>query len=269
MPMSYSVSQLLYHPIKSLGAIQTDSFEVASRGPLFDRRIMLVDSNGQFVTQRECPTMALVMVHDTGSVLTLSFKNDHIKLSWPRFSDLTNLIMVNVWDDSVSAQLIDDKSVNMWLSKHLQCDVRLVYMADNEHRQVDLNYSSPGDQTSFSDGFPFLLISQASLDFLSEKVGYELSAKRFRPNIVVKGCEPFEEDTWKKLRIGNIEFDVVKSCSRCVIPSINLETAEKEKSVIRAMVDFRKVVDSIYVGQNLIHNNSGFLKVGQEVTVLK
>lgn len=267
--MTYSVSQLFYYPIKSLGAIETDCFDVSSMGPTLDRRIMLIDSSGQFITQRQCPTMALISLYDSGSVLTLSYKSEQLALSWPTFSEFKTSTTVHVWDDSISAQLIGDDIANAWLSKHLERNVRLVYMDDSEFRQVDLNYSTPGVSTSFSDGFPFLLISQASLDFLSSKVGYELSAKRFRPNIVVDGCEPFEEDTWKKLKIGDIELDVVKSCSRCVIPSINLDTAKKDKDVIQAMLNFRKIGNEIYVGQNLIHNNEGVLQVGMPITVVK
>jgi uncharacterized protein YcbX len=267
----HSVSQLFYHPIKSLGAVETKQFSNGPCGPLLDRRIMLVDVNGKFITQRQAPLMSLIKVNDLGTRLSLTYGNSHICLLWPDFSLKTDPVLVDVWDDKVSAQLFSSE-VSKWLSVILNRQVRLVYMDNSEHRQVDLEFTEEGVHTGLSDGFPFLLISQASIDFLSEKVGYELSVERFRPNIVIKGCKPFEEDSWRRIAVGDTQFDLVKSCSRCVIPTINLQTAEKERAVMQVMLDYRKNGKKVYVGQNLIYSpgakHSGLLEVGNALKVL-
>lgn len=268
----YTVSQLFYHPIKSLGAIQASTLSNGSCGPLLDRRIMLIDTSGKFITQRQAPIMSLISVHDHGASLNLTYGSKNITLPWPDFRLKTESVLVDIWDDKVSAQLFSPE-VSSWLSSILNRQVRLVYMDDSEHRQVDLNFSEKGTQTGFSDGFPFLLVSQASIDFLSEKIGYELSVNRFRPNIVVSGCDPFEEDSWKKISIGAMRFHIVKPCSRCVIPTINLQTAEKERAVMQVMLEYRKKGKNIYVGQNLVYapgaNKMASLEVGQKVELIK
>jgi uncharacterized protein YcbX len=268
----YTVSQLFYHPIKSLGAIQVSTLTNGSCGPLLDRRIMLIDTNGKFITQRQAPIMSLISVYNLGSSLNLNYGSKNITLPWPDFRLKTESVLVDIWDDKVSAQLFSPE-VSSWLSNILNKQVRLVYMDDSEHRQVDLSFSEKGTQASFSDGFPFLLVSQASIDFLSEKVGYELSVNRFRPNIVVSGCDPFEEDSWKRISIGSVKLDIVKPCSRCVIPTINLQTAETERAVLQVMLEYRKKGKNIYLGQNLIYSlgtsKMTSLEVGQEVEVIK
>jgi uncharacterized protein YcbX len=268
----FTVSQLFYHPIKSLGAIQVSTLSNGPCGPLFDRRIMLIDTNGKFITQRQAPIMTLIAVHDLGSSLELTYGSKNISLPWPDFRLKTHSVLVDIWDDKVTAQLFSPE-VSDWLSNILSRQVRLVYMDDSEHRQVDLNFSEKGTYTGFSDGFPFLLVSQASINFLSEKIGYELSVNRFRPNIVVSGCDPFEEDSWQRISIDTMKLDIVKPCSRCVIPTINLQTAESERAVLQVMLEYRKKGKNIYLGQNLVHspgvNKMANLVVGQEVEVIK
>jgi uncharacterized protein YcbX len=264
----YAISQLYYHPIKSLGSILTDQFSVGPCGPMLDRRIMLVDPTGTFITQRQAPLMSLISVNDLGCEFRLTYQDDSILLPWPNFSTKTKSVLVDVWGEKINGQLMPSAG-SSWLSAILNKEVRLVYMDDSEHRQVDLEYVDKGVRTGFADGFPFLLISQASIDFISEKVGYGISVQRFRPNIVVSGCQPFEEDGWRKIKIGQIEFDIVKSCSRCVIPTINLQTAEKDKAVMQVMLDYRKKGAEVFVGQNLVHRQLGILRAGQPVTVLE
>lgn len=266
--MTYTVSKLFYHPIKSLAAVQSQAMSVGPTGPILDRRLMLVDSMGVFVTQRTFPQMVKFLLWDNGRSLTLQYDQSIIEFNWPDFSIKTESILVDVWGDKIFAQLFEP-AVSQWVSNHLGESVRLVYMDNEEHRQVDLTYTDKGVGTAFADGFPFLLLSQASVDFLSDKVGFQLDVSRFRPNILVAGCEPFEEDSWRKIKIGDIEFDLVKPCSRCVIPTINLKTAEKERAVLQAMLDFRKKDGEVYVGQNLVHKNLGLLKQGDELLVLE
>lgn len=266
--MSVVVSQLLYYPVKSLGAVSTESMTIEKIGPNKDRRMMVVDDNGKFVTQRQCPQMALVGVQDEGDILKLTFGPEQITLPWPDFSQSLQTVSVTVWHDQVAGQLIDHE-INAWLSNILNRNVRLVFMHADTNRQVDLDFAKAGDVTGFSDGFPLLLLSKASVEFLQTHSNTELSPLRFRPNILVKGCEPFEEDNWKKIKIGDITFDIVKPCSRCVIPTLNPVNAEKQPEVMKAMLEHRKQGKQVYVGQNMIHLNQGVIEVGQQIEILE
>lgn len=266
--MSVSIQQLYYHPIKSLGGISSSSLIIEAFGPKNDRQMMVVNQGGKFVTQRQKPIMSQIKVEDLGDSLTLNLDEESVSVKWPDFSEHKEAQLVRVWDDELEGQLIHG-DVNAWLSKHLNQNVQLVYKHVDTHRQVDLDFAKKGDQTGFSDGFPFLLISQASIDFLQSKLDFPISMERFRPNISVSGCEPFEEDTWKRILINGIEFELVKPCSRCVIPTIDLNTGEKQKEVMQVMLEHRKRGKNVYVGQNLLHRGVGEISIGDEIEILE
>lgn len=262
------ISQLFYYPVKSLGAIATTDLQITSWGPHRDRRMMLVDQSGKFVTQRQSNEMALFRTFDDGQILR--FENDEsvFELTWPALETSGQAEKtVQVWDDEVQATLVSQEASD-WFSTQLKKDVNLVYMPESTERQVDLGYAQAGDKTGFSDGFPFLITTEASLEFLQKELPFDLSINRFRPNIVVSGSTPFAEDEWKRIVINGIEFDVVKRCSRCVIPSLNPETAERQPEVMKVLVKYRKQGNKVYFGQNMIHRGQGKIAVGDEVTVL-
>lgn len=125
-----------------------------------------------------------------------------------------------------------------------------------------------GDQVYLADGFPFLLISEASLADLNERLERPVPMDRFRPNLVVRGCEPFEEDGWSQVRIGPITFRVVKPCARCVVTTVDQETADKGRELLRTLARFRKVGTEVFIGQNLIHDGADILRVGDPVEVV-
>lgn len=156
-----------------------------------------------------------------------------------------------------------------WLSRFLEMECRLVFFPEDEIRQVDPTYARSGDRTAFSDGFPVLLISQASLDDLNRRLKTPVAMRRFRPNLVVSGCEPFAEDGWKQIRVGEVTFRVVKPCSRCVIPNIDPDTAEKSAEPTRTLSGFRRRENKIFFGQNLIADGMGKLELGMPVEVLE
>src|SRR5207244_2548695 len=104
----------------------------------------------------------------------------------------------------------------------LNCE--LVYFPDESTRQVDRNYAREGVQVGFADGFPLLLIAEASLEELNRRLAAPVTMKRFRPNLVVQGAPPFAEDTWRHISIGGLDFQVVKPCERCSIPNVDPET---------------------------------------------
>src|SRR5690606_24607565 len=149
--------------------------------------------------------------------------------------------------------------------------VRLVYMPIEAAIQVDQGYANPDEYTAFTDGFPFLLIGQASLEDLESKVGRSLDMLRFRPSLVVAGAAPYAEDRWKRIRIGDIEFRVVKPCSRCIIPTIDPLTGERaaDREPLASLMTYRKAEGGVFFGQNLIAEGTGKLAVGMAVEVLE
>mgnify|MGYP001828911861 CR=1 FL=1 len=136
-------------------------------------------------------------------------------------------------------------------------------------RRVDPAFSRATDQVGFADGFPFLLISQASLDDLNRRLAQPVAMLRFRPNLVVAGCEAFAEDGWRRIRVGELEFRVAKPCSRCIIPTIDPSTGQRGVEPLRTLNSYRRRGNKVYFGQNLVHESAGRLAVGMPVEVLE
>ncbi|WP_312358757.1 MOSC domain-containing protein [Stutzerimonas balearica] len=251
---------------ESLSAARTDSL-----GLVGDRRWMLVDAqNGRFLTQRLLPQMTLLQARWLAA--------DTLGLTAPGQSPIEVKVPgadsprcgVLIWKETLSVPDAGDAAA-AWLSDWLQRPCRLVYLPAEQGIQIDQNYARPGERAAFSDGFPFLLIGQASLDDLIERVGRPLEMLRFRPNLVVAGAEPYAEDSWKRIRIGDLELRVVKPCSRCVIPTIDLLTAERaaDREPLTTLLGYRKGEGGVFFGQNLIAERPGELAVGMPVEVLE
>lgn len=262
------ISQLWIYPIKSCRGILLDKVELDKMGFRHDRRMMLIDENANFITQRTYPKMALIDTKTDGDVLKIS-ANGFSEIVVPLVPKNGKIIESKVWEDF--CQAIDfSEEANNWFSAYLETNCRLVYMPESTKRIVDENYNKVNATTSFSDGFPILIATEASLDFLNEKLENKIEMMRFRPNLVISGSNPFEEDTWKLIKIGEIAIQVLKPCSRCVITTINPETAEKGAEPLLTLSRFRKFDNKIKFAQNAIHlNHSGFLSLNEEVEILE
>lgn len=260
------VSGLSIYPIKSCQGIKQNSTLVERFGLENDRRWMVVDEHSVMITLRKFSKMCLIQVLLTKSGLVLK-SNDMADLSIIKPTH-SKKVMVKVWDDECQAFDAGDEAAN-WLSHFLSKKCRLVYFPEDEFRQVDLSYARKGDKTAFSDGFPLLLISQESLDDLNSRLNQPITMERFRPNIVVSGCDAFAEDTWKKIRIGDSVFRIVKPCSRCVIPSINIETAVREEEPLKSLSSYRKRDNKILFGQNVIADDIGKIALGMPLEIVE
>jgi uncharacterized protein YcbX len=260
-----TLTSIYRYPVKSLRGQSFDALDVDARGFLHDRRWMVVDRQGAFLTQRQQPRMALVdATIDTSGVLMLAAPGmPELRVSTSQGPSIS----VRVWQDDVHARVVD-AAADAWLSRFLECDCRLVEMPDDSRRPVDPGFAEKKDQVGFADGFPFLLISQASLDDLNARLDQPVPMLRFRPNLVVSGCEAYAEDGWKRIRIGDIEFRVAKPCSRCVIPTIDFATGERGREPLQTLMTYRKRDNKVYFGQNLLHDAVGRLGVGMPVEVL-
>jgi uncharacterized protein len=145
-----------------------------------------------------------------------------------------------------------------------------VRFADDGVRQVDQHYAKrESDQVGFADGYPFLVISEESLEDLNSRMDEPLSMNRFRPNVVIRGVDAYAEDRWKTVQLGDVRFDAVKLCGRCAITTTNQETAERGKEPLRTLAMYRKFDEgSPKFGQNMVHQHTGTLRVGDEVEVV-
>tara|TARA_R110002167_G_scaffold88917_6_gene239681 strand:+ start:4423 stop:5229 length:807 start_codon:yes stop_codon:yes gene_type:complete len=265
--MSVIVSSLYTYPVKSLRGNGQRVLDVTDWGPDRDRRWMVIDESGQFVTQRQQPKMCLIAAEIKGDALrlwNLKQPGNGVCVDYSRAKIEREVF---VWEDNCTALDAGDE-VAEWLSDELGARLRLCYMPESTQRQVALPYGAPGDRVSFADGFPFLLCNEASLQVLSSVLGRELDIQRFRPNIVISGAPAFAEDGWKKICIGGVEFDLVKPCARCAIPTVNLEDASREPDVFRVLQAQRKRDGEVYFGQNMIHRAHGAVAVGDAVDVL-
>lgn len=262
-----SLSALHIYPIKSCKGLNLTSVSVGPKGPGFDRRWMVIDANGRFISQRQFHKMALIDILQDDNELIIKIPNNP-EYRMPIFSSGEQK-QVSIWKDTSLGVDQGDEIAHL-LSRFLETECRLVFMPDTSFRQVDQKYAlRNNDDVGFADGYPFLLISEASLEELNCRLQEPILMDRFRPNLVIKGCEPFEEDTWKFIRIGEIYFQVAKPCSRCIVTTIEQSTGKKGLEPLQTLATYRKQEKGIMFGQNLIHQNNGILQVGDELEVLE
>ncbi len=265
-----TVSNLTYYPIKACRGFDLTESHIERRGLVNDRRMMVVTPEGEQVTQREYAKLALVIP---------TLKNDLLSLSAPKFNSIQFAIQktgnarpVNIWHTKgVNAIDQGDESAR-WLSDWLGAPMRLVHITDGVQRKLNPDFAvHANDHTGFADGYPILIASEASLQDLNSRLDASrpLPMNRFRPNIVVKDCGPFEEDTWKRIRIGGVEMALVKPCDRCVVTTIDKETLEQSKEPLKTLNTYRKQIGGVMFGMNIIPLNEGQIKTGMSVEILE
>ncbi|MFZ1702351.1 MAG: MOSC N-terminal beta barrel domain-containing protein [Pyrinomonadaceae bacterium] len=284
------ISEINIYPIKSLKGIGLDSAAVEKRGLQHDRRWMLTTPDGMFFTQREFPRMALVEtgVGDDLYVTAEGFGTLEIALE----PDKGERQQVTVWQ-SICDAVVYDGVVNEWFSDVLGTACQLVYMPDETRRGVNEMFDSGEDVVSFADGYPLLVIGEASLDDLNGRIvrkeeeadrSVRAPMNRFRPNIVVSGSDAFAEDGWERIRVGETAFRVVKPCARCVITTVEQTRGEFDgKEPLKTLASYRMAKDvmperfealgvaatAVLFGQNLIPETEGStIKIGDRVEVI-
>jgi len=235
-----------------------------------DRRWMVVDAEtGRFLTQRLLPSMTQLNVRWLGQVyIVLSAPGMHdLRVAVP--GEMALLRDVTIWRDNPQVPDAGDEAAQ-WLSQFLGRPCRLVHVTAQRARQIDPNYAHAGERVAFADGFPLLLIGQASLDDLAARVGRPLSMERFRPNLVVSGSAAYAEDGWARIRIGEVEFRVVKGCSRCIMTTLDPLTGERseDREPLTTLRRYRERDGEVFFGQNLIACSTGRLVLNMPVEVL-
>lgn len=260
---------LYRYPLKSGSAEHLERGRCDELGLVGDRRWMAIDAaSGKFLTQRMLPAMARLeaSLAQDGALLLQAPGMDALRVPVPAQDALRGVV---IWRESLQAPDAGDVAA-AWLTQLLGRACRLVHLPNSRGIQIDPSYARPGERTAFTDGFPFLLIGQGSLDDLSARVGDLLDERRFRPNLVVAGAAAYAEDSWRRIRIGDLLFRVVKPCSRCIIPTIDPRTSERSptQEPLATLMSYRKREGGVFFGQNLIAEGTGVLEVGMPVEVL-
>lgn len=266
------VSQLITYPIKSLGGISLQTAQITDRGLELDRRFMLVDEKGVFLTQRKFPEMALLAVNIEGNSLHVSHKGKditslEIPLPQHKAFPLDSYLEVEVWSDTVKAVSVS-KACDQWFSEVLGSQIRLVYMPDGSQRPVNEKYARSNDLNSFSDGMPILIIGEESVQALNKLLEVPVSMNRFRPNIVFSGGLAYLEDVFREIKIGDSRFWGVKPCARCNVITINQETAEVGKEPLRTLSTYRRIGNKVLFGMNLLSEGHGEIAVGDTIQLI-
>jgi uncharacterized protein YcbX len=264
--MIASLSSLHVYPLKSAAPLILESAAIEPRGLQHDRRWMVIDTAGKFLTGRKHPRMTLIRVQLMAEGLCLEAPGmPELDL----VASKADRIPATVWGSTVAACLATVEA-DAWISAYLGQPARFVHMDNAAVRSVDPVYARAGDEVSFADGFPLLLISQSALDALNDRLAVPVPMLRFRPNLVVSGTEAHAEDGWRRISVGEVEFDVVKPCTRCVFTTVDPDRGEFDSAgePLRTLMTYRRGPSGVTFGQNLIPRGSGRVRVGDPVVIL-
>ncbi len=265
------VERLRIHPVKGARGYDVQSLDFDEIGPAGDRRWMIVRPNGEFVSQRSTPALATIAAE---------LGDDSLTLRAPKMPALAlpllgksikppGRMQVRIWNSVVEASRVDH-GADRWLEELLGAPHRLVYMGPGDRRATDPEYAR-GHRVSFADGYPALVIGRASVEELCRRAGRSLSLERFRPNIVVAGAPPHEEDFWRRFAIGDHEFRGVKLCARCQVPTLDQTNGERdpEGEPLRTLARYRRIESLVYFGLNAVHSGPAQIGVGDRVRILE
>ncbi len=261
------LARITTHPIKSFQGIDLQDSALDDRGLCWDREWMLVDEQGEMITQRSHPQLSQLGVQREGQSILLRVGSDVHELSM-NYSGPS--MEVRVWDD-VCVGIRNNEEIDAALSTFMGFAVHLVRMQDSWKRPVVIpeGVQTRADATaSFSDGYPLLIISEASLDDLNQRLAEPVPMNRFRPNLVINGADAFAEDNWRQIKIGETVIDLVKPCARCVFTCVDQKTGERGKEPLKTLATYRKFDKQILFGMNAIHRSNELLRVGDTVEVL-
>lgn len=268
------VSSLHIYPLKSGRVIDQDEADVTAWGLAGDRRYMVVDRTGKFITQREMQALAQVTAVAAGETLHLSKagSDEYLAVNF----DPDRRIDVDIWGNGVTASLASD-AVNMTLSNWLAAPVQLVHADMDTSRECSSEWAGEGVQTGFADGYPVLITTTGSLRALNDatiKMGEEtFGMDRFRPNIVIDDDAPFADDHWAAVEIAGIRYDLVKPCARCIMTTQDQLTGERGgpdpmPAMRRLRMSGDRRVAGVLFGWNAVPRSEGHVSVGDVVTVV-
>lgn len=261
------VSSLHIYPIKSCAPVALTAVRFDARGPLLDRRWMLIDGDGNFVTQRQQPRLSQIRPSITPLALEVQAPGMPT-LKVPLSGGRGPRVRAQIWGHETEAEFVGD-AIADWFSDAMQQNLRLVRWAEEAVRPVSKRHTQLDSQTAFSDGYPLLLTSEASLADLNRHMEQNVTMERFRPNIVVRGCDAFAEDTWRRFTIGDLTLHGVKPCDRCSVVDVDPRSGDVGKLLLATLSSYRKVGNRVLFGMNCVHEGFGIIREGDELRVLE
>jgi len=259
------VTRLRFYPVKGMRGTEVRSLRFDDMGPRFDRRWMVVRPDGGFASQRDTPRLATVHAHLGDRVLRLEAAG---------MEPLT--LPINATGDAAPVRIHGARALathvssaaDAWLSGVLGGEYRLVFMRSENARATDPAYAA-GHRVSFADGYPALLVSEASVEELARRAGRAIPVERFRPNLVVTGAYAHEEDKWLRFAAGGLEFTSVKLCTRCKVTTTDQRTGARDpgREPLRTLALYRRIESQVYFGVNVVHHGPGRIAVGDRIEV--
>lgn len=259
------VHSLHIYPIKGMMGSSVTSAKVLERGFEHDRRYMLIDKNGTFISQRKHPQLVFFQPQIVNDSLIIKNKNRSINI--PLYSTLENTIETTIFEHVVPATEVSHDA-NSWFSSILEEDVRLVKMTKKDIRHKDLIKGPKRVEVSFADGYPYQIAGTASINKLNTLLERPIGLDRFRPNIVVETTVPHIEDSWEDIKIGKAELLVIKSCARCPVSTVDQILGIKSKEPLKTLATYRKKENKVYFGANAISRRDSHIDIGDTVVVL-
>jgi uncharacterized protein YcbX len=263
------ISHLYIYPIKSLGAISLQKAVMEKEGLRGDRRFMLVDMQGKFITQRTRPELTrFVLCETVGGFLVKDVKSG-LEKELPWLPVLGSYLKVEIWEDQLSAREVLD-GWSEWFSGALSESVRLVQLTDDSPREMKSKYQTElTNNTSFADSLPLLVVGSASYQALEDRLEQAVDRLRFRPNIIVSSEAPFTEDSWAEIQVGEVRLSGAKPCARCSLVNVDPYSGESDKKTLKTLASFRTLNNKVYFGQQFVPISLGEIQVGDEVQVIR
>lgn len=263
------LEQLNIYPIKSCSGIQLQQAETENRGFPMDRRWMLVEADGKFISQRKTPQLGQFNILISDNSLTVSYPGES-PLSIGLNSHLQQQVEIQIWNDTLHCHHVAHHA-SKWFSQILHREVYLVAMDPSVKRPL-IKKHLPQDQNfevSFADGYPYLLTNHASLDDLNSRLENPIGMDRFRANIEVSGFEAFSEEDWKRIKIGTVDFLVVKPCARCQVTTIDQQTGTASKEPLKTLATYRRQNGQVMFGVNMLALNRGTVRLNDTIKILE
>ncbi|MFC1660350.1 MOSC domain-containing protein [Gemmatimonadota bacterium] len=266
LPDSLRLTRIRVYPLKGAAGYDLADTRLDELGVPLDRRWMLADPQGDFVSQRTHPRLALLRVRPwDGGVKVEAPGMDPLHLVIP--ADSGERTEVRVFGNPMTA-VVHSGEASGWFADFLSEPFNLVFLPDGAGRDVDPEFA-PGHRVSFADGYPLHLASESSLEDLNSRLRDAVDMGRFRPNLVVAGGEPWEEDTWREVEIGKTRLELVKPCARCQVTVVDQSSGALGAEPLKTLGVFRRFQGKVYFGQNAVLSETGGLRVGDDVRILK
>jgi len=273
----FNIQSLHIYPVKGMPGIEVQKAKLEPEGFQYDRRWMLVDEEGVFISQRNLPELVAAKINLEGTSLSIEINETQISVEYNRYSDV--ILDVSVFENEMKANEVDSV-ISKKLSTALNKAVKLVQVSKIsnrikdfskhiEHWKIDRTSIPQSTKVSFADGYPYLIIGSASLELLNAKLSEPLKADRFRANIIVDTSMPHIEDSWKKISAGDQKLLGIKSCARCEVVTIDQQDGNRGKEPLRTLNKYRKVDNGIFFGLNAMSLTEGYVEVGDTLSILK